>query len=99
METLPQVKNISYISSDDNLSEFTTRHQDDLVIQETLKELEGNPLGATLVIKAKTLADYPEILQAVDNPAYTELIEQKSYDDHQVVIERINSIKNPRKSV
>ncbi|MEK7168049.1 MAG: permease-like cell division protein FtsX [Patescibacteria group bacterium] len=92
LETIPQVKSIVYRSPEDNLAEFKSRHQDDQTITETLSEVEGNPLGATLIIKAKKLADYPEILQAVDNPAYAELIEEKSYDDHQTVISRINGL-------
>jgi len=92
LETLPQVKKIIYRSSDENLEAFRQRHQGDALIEETLAELEGNPLGSTLIVKAKSLDDYPEILKAIDNPAYAELIEEKSYDDHQVVISRINTI-------
>jgi len=92
LETMPQIKKISYRSAQSNLDAFKERHKDDVAIQETLAELEGNPLGATLVIKAKDLDDYPEVLEAIDNPAYANLIEEKSYDDHQVVIERVNNI-------
>lgn len=94
LEVLPQVKSITYNSSDQNLENFKNRHKEDRAISETLKELPGNPLGATLIIKAKDLADYPEILKAIDNPAYNDLIEEKNYDDHQVVISRINSISD-----
>ncbi len=92
LETTPEVKKISYKSPEENLEQFRQRHQDDQVIQETLDELKGNPLGGTLIIKAKELSQYPEILKAVDNPAYSDFIEEKSYDDHQLVISRINSI-------
>lgn len=92
LESMPQVKNIAYRSPEDNYELFSQRHQDDLIISETLKELEGNPLGATLIIKANNLSDYPEILSAIDNPAYVRLIEEKSYQDHEAVIEKINTI-------
>lgn len=92
LETLPQIKRIDYYSPEDNLESFRERHLADVAIQETLDEIEGNPLGATLVVKAKQLSGYPEVLEAVDNPAYADLIESKSYDDHQLVISRINSI-------
>ena len=91
-EALPQVKNIVYKSPEENLEDFKLRHQNDPSIQETLKELEGNPLGATLIIKAKDLQAYPEILRALDNPAYADLVEEKNYDDHQVIISRLNGI-------
>lgn len=92
LETLPEVKQVIYRSPQENLDLFTERHKNDANIQETLKELDGNPLGATLIIKAKQLADYPTVLKAIDNPEYNELIEEKNYDDHQLVISRINSI-------
>lgn len=91
---MPQVKEIIYKSPEQNLKEFQERHKNDANIQETLKELEGNPLGGTLVIRAMQLSDYPEILKAVDNPAYADLIEEKNYEDHQLVITRINDISN-----
>jgi cell division transport system permease protein len=92
LETIPQVKEIIYISPDANLDEFRERRKDDSVIQEVLNELEGNPLGATLIVRAKELNNYPEILEAIDNPAYADLIEKKGYDDHQKAIANINTI-------
>lgn len=92
LETLPQVQSIVYISPDKNLDVFKERRKDDPIIQEVLKELAGNPLGATLVVKAKNLSDYSEILKAIDNPAYSDLIDKKGYDDHQAAIENINTI-------
>lgn len=92
LETLPEVKQVTYRSPQENLDLFTERHKNDANIQETLKELDGNPLGATLIIKAKQLTDYPTVLKAIDNPEYNELIEEKNYDDHELVISRINSI-------
>ncbi len=94
IETLPQVEKITYISPDQNLEVFRERRKDDTVIQEVLQELSGNPLGATLVVKAKDLNDYPEILKAIDNPAYADLIEKKGFDDHQAAIANINNITN-----
>lgn len=92
IETMPQVEKITYISPDENLKIFKDRRKDDLVIQEVLEELSGNPLGATLIIKAKNLSDYSEILKALDNPAYSNLIEKKGYDDHHAAIDNINII-------
>ncbi|NCN07424.1 ABC transporter permease [Candidatus Falkowbacteria bacterium] len=94
IETLLQVEKITYISPDENLRVFTERRKDDTVIQEVLQELSGNPLGATLIVKAKNLNDYSEILKAIDNPAYSDLIEKKGYDDHHSAIDNINTITN-----
>lgn len=94
LESMSEVRETIYISPDENLEEFKERRKDDLAIQEVLAELEGNPLGAILIVRAKNLGDYPEILKAIDNPAYTDLIEKKGYDDHQTAIENINMITN-----
>ncbi len=92
LETMPQISRIIYKSPEQNLEEFKLRHIDEATIQESLTELEGNPLGATLIVKAKDLEDYPDILSALDNPAYADLIEKASYEDHEDAIERINAI-------
>jgi len=89
---LSQVKSIAYKTPEENLIVFKNKHQDNPDILETLKELAGNPLGATLIIKAKNLNDYPEILKAIDNPAYNDIIEEKNFDDHQLIITRINQL-------
>lgn len=99
LEALPQVKSITYRSSEENLESFKNRHQGDDKIQETLKELQGNPMGGTLVIRAKGLTEYPEIIKALDDPNYSELIEEKNFDDNRLVIERINSIADSIKKV
>lgn len=92
LEGLAQVKEIIYKSPEDNLAVFSERHKDDAKIQETLQELNGNPMGATLVVKAKDLKDYPEILQILDDPLIGDLVEEKNYDNNQLVIDRINQI-------
>jgi len=94
LETMSQIDTITYKSPEQNLADFKLKHQGDSTIQETLAELEGNPIGATLNIKARELNLYPEILKALDNPAYTDLIEEKSYDDQGTVIKNINDISN-----
>lgn len=100
LESLATVKAVAYKSSEDNLATFKARHASDAKIQETLNELSGNPMGAILVVKANNLSDYPEILSALDDAAYADLIEEKNYDDNQLVINRINAIaENVRKIV
>lgn len=100
LESLFQVKSIIYKSPQDNLEAFKAKHAQDEKIQETLAAISGNPMGSTLVVKAKELKNYPEILKTIDDPAYSELIEEKNYDDNQLVIDRINLIaQNVRRVV
>jgi cell division transport system permease protein len=99
LESLPQVREITYRSAQENLEIFKQRHENNDKIQETLKELDANPMGGTLVIKAKTLTEYPEILKTLDDPAYADLIEERNFDDNRLVIDRINSIADNIKKV
>jgi len=99
LESLPQIKSIVYRSAEESLDTFKARHEGDSKIQDTLKELAGNPMGGTLIVQAKELKDYPEILKALDDPSYGDLIEEKNFDDNRLVINRINLIANSAKKV
>ncbi len=91
-ESLVEVKEVAYKSPQENFEAFKAKHQNDPDIQETIAELSGNPMGSTLIIKAKQLDDYPQILSLLDDPAYVDLIEEKNYDNNQLVISRIDLI-------
>lgn len=92
LQTLAQVKSVDFISKDQALINFKAKHQDNPKILQSLEEIENNPLGASLVVKAKNSADYPLILETLQTPQYNNLIESKDFEDHKAVIERINGI-------
>lgn len=88
--SLSQVKDVKYISKEEALENFRSVHDDNDSIVTTLEELEENPLGATLIIKAHNSEDYPFILETLDNPEFTSYIEDKNYDNHKEIIEKID---------
>lgn len=90
LRALPEVKEVGYIARDASLERFRQRHKDDPVILESLQELGENPFGATLAIKAKDSEQYPRIIAFLEDPKYQELIEEKNFDDHELVIKKIN---------
>ena len=94
--SLDEVKEVTYISKEQALQTFKEEHRDDPAIQETIEALEENPLPSSLVIKAKTLDDYPAILSAIDSSQYSSLIEDqdKDFEDNQLVISRLSQIAN-----
>lgn len=94
LQTLSLVKEVEYISKDQALVSFKIKHQDNPKIIESLREIEANPLGASLVVKAKSPGDYPIILENLADPRFDKLIESKDFDDHKTVIERITGITN-----
>jgi cell division transport system permease protein len=94
LQTLAQVKEVDFISKEQALANFKENHKDDPKILQSLDEISANPLGASLVVKAKNSADYPVILDNLQTPQYNNLIESKDFEDHKAVIERINGITN-----
>jgi cell division transport system permease protein len=94
MADLPQVRNVELQTPAQALELFKARHQNDPKILEALAELDANPLGASLVIRAKSPDDYPFLLEALKNPQFGFAIESKTYDDHAEAIEKVRDIGN-----
>ncbi|MFA6525739.1 MAG: permease-like cell division protein FtsX [Patescibacteria group bacterium] len=92
LESMSEVKNVEYISKDQALENFKLAHKDDLQIQESLSEIEENPLPSALVVKAVSLDDYSSIVVKLDNSEYSDLIASRNFEDNQVVIERLTAI-------
>ncbi|MHB9019592.1 MAG: cell division protein FtsX [Minisyncoccota bacterium] len=92
LESLNEVKTIEYISRDEALKVFKERHKEDTTISEAIDVLETNPLSASLNIKAKDPKDYPIITAYLNNESLKEQVEQVSYNQNQVVIDRLATI-------
>lgn len=69
------VRTVTHISADENLRQFSERHQDDPDIAATLKLFTTNPLGASSVVTATDTAAYEQALAIVNEPAYTPAID------------------------
>lgn len=89
---LSQVRDVKYISREEALEKFRENHGENESIITSLEELEENPLGATLIIKTHNPNDYPFVLETLDNPEFTPFVQDKNYDDHKEIIERIDLI-------
>lgn len=98
LQAREDVKNVRIISSDEALQLFLDRHQDDPLIEESLNELEDNPLPANLFIVASEPRFYQNIAQHLQAEKYAPFIEQVNYEDSRLIIERliswISTIKN-----
>ncbi|MBU0598013.1 permease-like cell division protein FtsX [Patescibacteria group bacterium] len=92
LEEISQVQSVNYVSKDEALEKFKAEHADESVILESLDQFEENPLGATLVIKANDIDDYPDILAFLENSDYDQLISDKNFDDNEAVINRLSDI-------
>ena len=92
LESLAEVKSAEYISRDQALTQFQERHKGDETITQAIKILEGNPLLASLNIKAKNPGDYPVIASYLNNENLKELVDQVTYNQNQLVISRLAKI-------
>lgn len=99
LESLPEVKGVEYISSDQALKIFSESHKDDPVIASALQELGGNPLLASLNIKAKDPDDYEKIATYLEKSSFFNLAEKITYTQNQLVINRLANIVNAIENV
>jgi cell division transport system permease protein len=90
--TLSEVKSVDYVSKDEALELFKERHLDDPTISQAISELEENPLRASLNIKAKNPEQYSLIASFLDNDASKTIVQEVSYSQNQVVIDRLAKI-------
>lgn len=99
LASLTQVKDTKYISQAEAMENFIQRHRQDEDIIDSLKELEKNPLGATIRVKAKTIEDYPSLLEEINTSPYIDLIADKDFNDNNVYIARIKNFSDNIKRI
>ena len=96
LEGLEEVASVEYISTDLALQIFKSRYADNDVLLNSIKELENNPLEASLNILAKKSTDYGMIADFLDqfSSAHGEknIISNISYTENKIVIDRLNNI-------
>lgn len=98
IEALPEVKAVSYISREQALSDFRTRHENDHRIIQALDEIGDNPLPAALTVKAKEPSQYEGIASFLSSKselgAGSELsiVNKVNFNDNKIAIERLTKI-------
>ncbi len=95
----PEVKEVVFVSKEVALADFKERHKEDPKILEALKEIEKNPLADTLIVKAKSIDDYKNILNFINLEENQEIIKYQDYTDHETIISRVNDISRKAKEV
>jgi cell division transport system permease protein len=92
--SLPEVKEVEFISPAESLERFSEKYGDDPLIIESLSEVESNPFGSTLVVRARSIEGYDRIIKSLDEPAFSQMVEERDFDDRQEMIGRIESFSN-----
>jgi len=91
ISNLEQIKEVKYISQNEAMDNFKNNHRNNPEILQALREIGGNPLTPSLTIKPVDVDKYEEIiaeLSAINN----EIIESRNFDDHKIILEKINAI-------
>ena len=97
IEAQPEVQSVTYTSREAALDEFRKRHANDQLTLAALDELNDNPLGANLNIKAKDPSQYQSIADFVENKAASlspesSIIDKINYSENKVAIDALNRI-------
>ena len=95
LEKLPQVEAVTYTSADEALIAFRERHADDQLTLQALDELGGNPLDASLEVRAKDPSEYEGIVSFLEaSPALSSggasIVDRINYSQNKEVIDRLS---------
>lgn len=95
LEKLPQVANVTYTSAEDALAAFRDRHATDQLTLQALDELGGNPLDASLEVRAKDPAQYESIVSFLEaSPTLSSdgnsIVDRINYAQNKEVIDRLS---------
>ncbi len=100
LEGLKEVASVEYVSTDQALQIFKSRHTDNDVLLKSIQELDNNPLEASLNILAKDSLDYGTIADFLNQFSTQDgfasggknIISNINYTENKVVIDRLNNI-------
>lgn len=80
------VMDVQYVTKEQALATFETRHRQNPVIAQALQELGENPLQAQLIVRARDPEQYGAIAEALRSPKYQPYVSKVSYEDNRDVI-------------
>lgn len=95
IEKLPQVVSVTYTSADAALIAFRARHVTDQLTLQALDELGGNPLDASLEVRAKDPSQYESIVNFLDaspmlSSGGVSIVDRINYSQNKDVINRLS---------
>ncbi len=102
IKALPEVANVTYSSSQQELDQFTSRHQSDQLTLQALAEVGTNPFGPAFLIKAKNSSQYDSIasfLSSEQNQSDNSIIETVNYTRNKTAIDTVNKIITASKTL
>ena len=92
LESMPEVREVKYISKEQALESFVETHKQDEVILESLEIVGQNPLLASLSIKAFSVSQYPAISKFLEDTPLASIISDVDYFDRAPVIGKLSTL-------
>lgn len=99
---LSEVKSVEYISAEKSLEDFKERHKDNATIMQSIEELDKNPLGAVINIKAKEVSQYGSVasfLNSKNELLESSAIDKINYFQNKKIIDRLSKIIDSAKNL
>ena len=94
LEKLNTVSGVVVVTRESALAEFRERRAQDTLIQESLAELQDNPLQASLNVKATDPGQYATIVSFLETHKLRPLMDKINYYENEALIERIQHISS-----
>lgn len=88
------VTSVALVNADEALKSFRDKHSKDTTILQALDQLDTNPFGVSLVVKADSPSVYSRIVGRLDDPVNSKWILDKNFDDRQTIIQKIASLRD-----
>ncbi|MDD4606752.1 MAG: permease-like cell division protein FtsX [Patescibacteria group bacterium] len=96
LENLVEVESINFISRDQALNDLKEKQKGNDLIIKSIQELDENPLGDSLTIKARNIEDYKEIILYISgNADYEAKIWNQEFDeDYNEIVDKLESVSS-----
>ena len=99
LSSIPDVKSIDYVSKEKALENFKENYKDNSLVIESLNEVGGNPLPASLNINASSAASYEKIANYLTKSKFSNLIDNINWKDTKDVINKLFALTSNIKKI
>lgn len=104
VKALPEVATTEYVTEKQALADFRERHAGDQTTLQALDELDTNPIGGLLEIKAKEISQYESISKFFEDSSTLgvgtqSIIDHVDYNKNKAEIDTVNGILNKGRSL
>lgn len=90
--TIPEVRDVQYVSKENALKTFKEVHKNDRVVLESLAAVGTNPLSASLSIRTREANQYQDVVEFLEQGEFSAFIEKIDFQDREPVIQRLSSL-------